>query len=140
MRFALYTLFSVMLMLPCYVYAEEETADAENEEESAAAKPSYFSLDPSIVVNLKSGGKFCRVDIQVMTRNDAELGKLKLHAPAVRHALILLLSEQKGKELKTPEGQEAFRQAAIATAQTVIEELTGTASIDDLFFTSFFVQ
>lgn len=138
MRFVLYTLLSVMLILPCYTYAEEETKAEEGS--TTAAKPSYLSLDPSIVVNLKSGGKFCRADIQIMTLNEAELENIKLHAPAIRHALILLLSEQKGKELKTPAGQEAFRQAAIATAQKVIQELTGTASIDELFFTGFFVQ
>jgi flagellar FliL protein len=137
MRFALYTLLSVMLILPCYTYAEEETGTSEA---SAPAKTNYLFLDPAIVVNLKSGGSFCRIDVQVMTLDEKEIENIKLHAAAIRHALILLLSEQKGKELKTPEGQEAFRRAATATAQKVIQELTGTASIEDLFFTSFFVQ
>jgi len=137
MRFALYTILSVMLMLPCYTYAEEES---KNEEESAPAKPSYVLLDPSIVVNLKSGGKYSRIDVQVMTLDEEQLENIKLHSPALRHALILLLSEQKGKELKTPDGREAFRKAALTTVQGVIEELTGTTSIEEVFFTNFFVQ
>jgi len=140
MRFALYTLLSIMLTLPCYTYAaEEEVTDAE-EESTEAAKPSYYFLKPSIVVNLKSGGKYARIDVQLMTLDEAELENIKLHAPALRHALILLLSEQKGKELKTPDGKEAFRKVALSTAQEVIEGLTGTASINEVYFTNFFVQ
>ncbi len=139
MRFALYTLLSITLMLPCYTYAAEEEA-ADNEEESAPAKPSYYFLDPSIVVNLKSGGKYTRIDVQLMTLDEEQLENIKLHAPALRHTLILLLSEQKGKELKTPDGKEAFRKVALTTVQEVIEELTGTASINEIYFTGFFVQ
>jgi len=131
MRLALYALLSVMLMLPCYTYAEEE---------STPAKTAYLPLNPSIVVNLASGGKFCRVDIQIMTRDEEQLENIKLHAPAIRHELILLLSEQNGKALRTPAGKEAFRKAALTAAQEVIEKLTGTNSINELYFTSFFVQ
>ena len=139
MRFVLYTLLSVMLMLPCYTYAAEEDAEA-SEEDSEPTKPSYFSLDPSIVVNLKSGGAYSRIDVQLMTLDEDELENIKLHAPALRHTLILLLSEQKGKKLKTPDGKEAFRKAALTAVQESIEELTDTASIDEIYFTSFFVQ
>lgn len=131
MRLALYTLLSVMLVLPCYSYAEED---------EPPAKPSYFSLKPSIVVNLRSGGKFARVDIQIMTLDEEQLESIKLHAPAIRHALILLLSDQDGKKLKTPDGKETFRKAALTATQGVIEELTGVDSINELYFTSFFVQ
>lgn len=131
MRFALYTLLSVMLMLPCYIYAEEG---------SEPKKTSYFSLKPSIVVNLRSGGRFSRVDIQIMTLNEEQLDNIKLHAPAIRHEIILLLSEQNGKKLKTPAGKEAFRKAALAATQGVIKELTGVDSVNELYFTSFFVQ
>ncbi len=131
MRFALYTLLAVVLILPCYSYAEED---------EASAKPSYFSLEPSIVVNLRSGGKFCRVDIQIMTRDEEQLENIKLHAPAIRHELILLLSDQDGRKLKTPSGKEAFRKVALTAAQGVIKELTGVDSINELYFTSFFVQ
>ncbi len=132
MRFALYTLLALMLMLPCHSHAEED--------ESAPAKPFYLSLKPSIVVNLRSGGKFSRIDVQVMTLKEEQLDNIKLHAPAIRHEIILLLSEQNGKKLKTPSGKEAFRKAALAATQGVIEELTGVDSVNELYFTSFFVQ
>ncbi|MCF6355541.1 MAG: flagellar basal body-associated FliL family protein [Candidatus Polarisedimenticolaceae bacterium] len=131
MRLALYTLLSIMLVLPCYSYAEED---------ETPAKPSYFSLKPSIVVNLRSGGKFARIDIQIMTLDEEQLENIKLHAPAIRHALILLLSDQDGKKLKTPDGKEVFRKAALSAAQGAIKELTGVDSINELYFTSFFVQ
>jgi len=134
MRFALYALLSVTLMLPCYTYA------ADDDQEGKPAQTFYHSLEPSIVVNLSKGAKFGRVDIQLMTTNEEQLENIKLHTPAVRHELILLLSEQKGSTLKTLEGKEEFRKVALSAVQGVIEDLTGVDSIDDLFFTSFFVQ
>ncbi len=130
MRLALYTFLSIMLTLSGYSHADEDEAP----------KPSYFSLEPSIVVNLRSGGKFSRVDIQIMTLDEEQLENIKLHAPAIRHELILLLSDQDGKQLKTPDGKELFRKAALAATQKVIKELTGVDSINELYFTSFFVQ
>jgi len=134
MRFTLYALLSIMLMLPCYTYAEEE------EEESAPAQSFYFSIEPSIVANLTSGAKYCRVDIQVSTQNEEQFENIKLHAPAMRHELLMLLSEQNGKALRTPEGKEAFRKTALTAVQGVIEGLTGVDSVKELYFTGFFVQ
>lgn len=133
MRLILLMVLSTLLILPCQAFAEEE-------EEAKPKEVAYLSLKPSFVVNITGGARFARVDIQVMTNYEEQLESIKLHTPALRHELLLLLSEQNGKALKTTEGREAFRQKALEAVQIVIEEQTGIASIDDLFFTSFFVQ
>lgn len=130
MRLILFMILSTLLVLPCQTFAEEDEPK----------EVAYFALKPSFVVNIKDGARFVRTDIQVMTRDKEQLESIQLHAPALRHELLLLLSEQKGKVIKTPKGQEEFRKKALESLQGVIEEQSGIASIDDLFFTSFFVQ
>jgi flagellar FliL protein len=65
---------------------------------------------------------------------------LSKYAPALRHELFLLLAEQDGQNLQTPEGKEALRQAAVAALRTLMEQETRQPLIEDLFFTSYYVR
>ncbi len=110
-------------------------------DEAEEKKPlQYFELKPSVVANMQKGAKYIRTDIQLMTRADESLEEITLHAPALRHELFLLISEQEGSKLKEPKGKEAFRKIALKSLQKVMMDLTGKGAIDDLYFTSFFVQ
>jgi flagellar FliL protein len=125
------------LILPGYAFAEEE----EKEGEEAKKEVAYYSLRPDLVANIKGKrSKFARCAIQLMTTQKERIEDIELHTPALRHELLLLLSEQTGKTLKTQEGKEKFRQDALAAVQSVIEEQTGAPIVENLFFTSFFVQ
>jgi flagellar FliL protein len=110
------------------------------EEENTKPTPSYFELKPSLVVNLPSGGKYLRADIQLMTMDSERLADITLHAPALRHELILLFSSQDGETVKTPDGKEELRKQALDVIQKKMKELTRYSSVEELFFTAFFVQ
>jgi len=115
-----------------------DTEEAENTEEK---KPiHYHELQPSIVANVQKGAKYLRADIQLMTREDGDLVELKRHAPALRHELILLISDQEGSQLKDPKGKESFRKSALRALQKVMLDITGKERVEELFFSSFFVQ
>ncbi|RDH90778.1 MAG: hypothetical protein DIZ77_01175 [endosymbiont of Seepiophila jonesi] len=81
-----------------------------------------------------------RCDIQLMTKDDDFLEQLKLHGPAIRHTLLMLLSEQDGKKIKTPDGKEALRKQAVEAVSTLMKDLAGKDSLEALYFTTFFVQ
>ncbi|MCU7854927.1 MAG: flagellar basal body-associated FliL family protein, partial [Candidatus Thiodiazotropha sp. (ex Lucinoma borealis)] len=53
---------------------------------------------------------------------------------------LLLLSEQDGKNIKTPDGKEALRKKALSVISKLMQELSGKEGIKALFFTTFFVQ
>lgn len=109
-------------------------------EEGAPAQPTYFELKPSLIANLNTGAKYVRADVQLMTL-DAELAaNMELHAPALRHELLMLISEQDGARLNTAEGKEDLRQKAMDVSRKTLRELTGKGTVDELFFTAFFVQ
>ncbi len=110
------------------------------EEEKEKKKIAYFSLKPSLISNVHGKARYARFDVQLLTDDETKLPDLQLHAPAIRHELLLLLGDQKGEDLQNPKGKERFRQDALSAAGEVIKKHTGTNSVKDLFFTSFFVQ
>ncbi|MCG7873223.1 MAG: flagellar basal body-associated FliL family protein [Candidatus Thiodiazotropha lotti] len=130
-------LICLLLLIPSQlVWAEEE----EEEVEEAPPTISYYQIKPSLVANLAKGGKYIRCDIQLMTKDEAFLESLTLHGPAIRHALLMLLSEQDGKTLKSPDGKEALRKAALTEVKKILDDATGKDAVEALLFTTFFVQ
>ena len=100
----------------------------------------YYPLKPSFVSNLRGGPKYIRCDIQLMTEQAAEIPKIELHSPALRHSILMLLAGQDGKKLKTREGKEELRQAALQSVRAQLEELSGDAIVNDLYFTAYYVK
>jgi flagellar FliL protein len=124
----------ILLVMPSFLLAEDE----EKQEQPAAIL--YHQLKPSLVANLSSGGRYVRCDIQLMTRDEAFLENLKLHDAAIRHTVLLLLSEQDGNRLKRPDGKEALRKEALSQINRLMKEQSGKEAVESLFFTTFFVQ
>lgn len=110
------------------------------EDEEVKTTVGYHELKPSLVVNIQGNGKYMRCDVQLMTKDDANIADIQTHSPALRHELLMLLGDQKGEELKTPKGKEAVRVAALKAMQQIMTDLTGKEKIDDLYFTAFYVQ
>jgi flagellar FliL protein len=129
------SVLSTLLLLSCL-----STAPCILGDEEATGTLSYYQIKPSLVANLVSGGKYIRTDIQLMTKDESYMEQFELHDPAIRHTLLLLLSDQDGKQIGTPDGKEALRQAAMTQLNDLLQELTGQTSLEGLFFTTFFVQ
>ena len=127
----------LLFALPAILLAEDEKSE---EEQEVAAEIHYYQLKPSVVANLVSGGRYIRCDIQLMTRDAAQLEQLTLHDAAIRHTLLLLLSDQDGKQIKTPGGKESLRKEALKQINALLKDQTGKEGVESLFFTTFFVQ
>ncbi len=129
--------FFITLLLFCSatsVSAEEVAAEVEEKQLA------YLSLDPSLITNVHGGAEYVRCDIQLMTKDETNLEDIELHSPIIRHELLLLLGDQQGTDISTPEGKEALRQKALQVVSSVVLAETGKSSVHDLYFTSFFVQ
>ena len=133
MRATLLALLILLTLPPALPAADEE-------QKEPPAPITYYQIKPSLVANLASGGRYIRCDIQLMTNDETLVDDLRLHDPAIRHTLLLLLSDQDGNKIKTPEGKEALRKEALAQVSALIKKETGKESLKALFFTTFFVQ
>ncbi len=128
--FILLLLFSPFVLL----------AEGSDEEEGEIKAALYYEFTPSFIANLSKGGRYVRCDIQLMTRDEHTFEMIKLHSAALRHHLLLLLSEQEGSTIKSTKGKEALRKKALTTANKALADIVEDVSIEALFFTSFFVQ
>lgn len=111
-------------------------------EEVPVGKPMYQGLDPAFVVNLadEDGTRYLQVDIQVMTRDEAYIDAVKLHAPLIRNQLLLLMAQNRTSDLVTREQREKLQALALAEVQKIMKTQTGKPGIEALYFTSFVTQ
>jgi flagellar FliL protein len=134
---------AALLLLALLCPAPAVAAASQKPPEPAAGGLHYVALSPALVSNLQSDGKkarFVRCEIQLMSEQPGATEQLDLHAPPLRHALLLLLAEQDAKAMQTPEGKDGLRRTALETVRAVLQDKTGQPWIDDLYFTSFYVQ
>jgi flagellar FliL protein len=124
-------LLVLTVALPGYVVAGDDEPEIEI---------GYHALKPSIVSNLTGGPRYIRCDVQLMTEYASELPKIELHEPALRHTILMLIAGQDGNQLKSREGKESFRMAALDAVQQQLKTLTGKTLVNDLYFTNYYVK
>ncbi|OOZ37387.1 flagellar basal body-associated FliL family protein [Solemya velesiana gill symbiont] len=121
---------SLVLLISLLAASFNALAADDEEAEKAPKLPAvYHSLSPSQVANLQEHRKYIRCDVQLMTKGDENAAKIKMHDAALRHEMLLLLGDQKNKELKTPSGKEKLLKQALKSLQQVIETLEGDKEI-----------
>lgn len=118
--------------------------------EAAAEKPSgkpqapaiYLKMDPQLVVNFDAASevKFLALDIEFMARDQAVLDDVQRNMPKIRNNLLMLIGNRDYKTLMSREGKDKLRLEALDEAKRVLKQETGSAKLEDLFFTSFVVQ
>ncbi len=109
-------------------------------EKDSAPEIAYYALEPALITNVKGKLQYVKVEVQLMTERPDKLGDIELNAPAIRHTLLMLLTEQDGDTLRTPVGKETLRKTALESVRNTLKELTGKKLVEELYFTAFFVQ
>jgi flagellar FliL protein len=103
---------------------------------------SYVKLSPAFVVNLKrgTGARFLQVKAEVLVTSKEDGEAVKHHMAAIRHTMIMNLSDQDGKLIRSTETREQLRLQAEEAVKTVLVEMNGKPTIEGLFFTNYVVQ
>ncbi len=127
--------------------SDDEGEDSEEDQEKSTEKGNtgdvYHDFHPSFVVNIVDTPKktrFLQVDIAVVTDKQVHIDNLKIHMPAIRHHLNILLSSQQAGDLRSFEGKEALREEALRKVRRVMKKKTGNSGIKDLYFAKFVIQ
>lgn len=104
----------------------------------------YVPLQPSFVVNFGASDngslQFVKADVAVRVTGQDAAAAARYHLPALRNALVLLLSRQDEATVSTGSGREAIRAEALAELQSILEAEEGKPYIEDVLFTNFLVQ
>ena len=129
-------LFKLMMLLSVFpAYASED-------EEAPATSSAYISLGEPLVLNLSGKNRltFLQISADVLISDAGEELEMKKHVPAMRHSLIMKLSEQKASDIKSPGKREEIRQELAVEVKQVIADLSGTEIVSDVLFSSILVQ
>lgn len=84
----------------------------------------YIELEPAFVVNLASDSeiKFAQVSVQVSVEGHEAAQALETHKPAIRDALIMLLSSKSAKGVSSRDGKQQLREEAVQAIRHVMDE------------------
>ena len=121
-----------------------ETEDAVGEE-VASPPPSpaiYYPLKPEYIVNINARGKrrYLRLDIELLTRDNAVVTALETHRASVDHIITMVSGGQILEEIQTPEGKEFLRVQLLKELQALFEKEIGKPGIEQVLFTNFVMQ
>ncbi|WP_438467272.1 flagellar basal body-associated FliL family protein [Marinomonas sp. PE14-40] len=102
----------------------------------------YLKLDPAFVVDFIVEGKqrYLQLNLTVKSRDQGQIDAIKIHMPLIRNSLVLLFSSQVFSELQSTEGKLALKSAAVESINTILQQETGAAGIEDVLFTNFVMQ
>ena len=116
--------------------------DAASEAEPTKQPAIYYPLSPAFVVNFEDRGRsrFLQAELTLLLRDAEVTQALDTHMPAIRNALVMLLSGQSFETLQTPEGKEALREQALVKIQEVLQQEIGKPGIEQVLFVNFVMQ
>jgi len=122
----------------------QQKSHAKKEEvkkEEPAKAPVFLTLD-TFTVNLQPDPdeKFLQVDISLQVANAEAAEAIKLHMPAVKNRLLLLLTSKSAAEISTVEGKQDLSNEIIAEVKKPFAPNAKPQEVLDVFFTSFVVQ
>lgn len=119
----------------------------------ALAPAIYLQLTPNFTINFNVNGRqrFLQAELTLVYRDKNLEALLKLHMPAIRNNLVMLMSGKQFDELQTPEGKEQLRGEALAAVQAIVakelaaqtqvpEAQRATGSVEQVLFTTFLMQ
>lgn len=119
-----------------------DAADGEQTADAAKLPAQYIPFKPDFISNYKINGRprYMRVKVAAMTREDEVRVAIEQHMPALRNELVMLFGASDFDVLKTPEGKDALRQAALEVSQAVMQTELGKPGIEQILFTDFVLQ
>ena len=127
----------IILLCSLFVFTPVYSAD---EEESAAPEVVYHKLDPQFTVNLQGNKHYLRATIQLQLKNKEVKDAIETHDAAIRHSLLLLLSDNDAKDIGTIQGREKLRLAAIDELNKTLKQYAKKTGVVNVLFTEFMSQ
>lgn len=130
-------------LLFLFIFLIPQIAFSADEEAAEKKVPSYVSLGEPMIINLATNKKrltFLQLKADILVEDDEAKAAVEAHIPAIRHKLLILLSEQKAIDMKTSAKRNDIRKIATEQVQELMEELADNDDIEDVLFTSFLIQ
>tara|TARA_R110002074_G_scaffold366065_2_gene539899 strand:- start:29924 stop:30319 length:396 start_codon:yes stop_codon:yes gene_type:complete len=129
-----------LVLIFCGFFLLTSAVFAEDAEETAAPEAIYLPLSPQFTVNLLGDKHYLRTSIQLQLANSEVKEAIQENDPAIRHALIVLLSDNNVDEISTSDGLNTLRKRATEVINNTLKKYAKTEGVTDVFFTDFVSQ
>lgn len=105
-------------------------------------KPSYVDLEPAFTLNYGDPTKthYFQAAITLKARDSVAALEISAHSDAIRHRIIMVFSRQPAENIRSASGRDSILEQTLYELQQLMMEETGSAMVDRVLFTSFFVQ
>lgn len=134
--------------------AADKAAETEEHAKVDLAPAIYYEMTPNFTINFTVNGRqrYLQAAITLLYRDPLLEGLLKLHMPAIRNGLVMLLSAKNFDELQTSEGKEKLREEALEIIRSYVQKEqealgaagksgeTSSANVEQVLFTNFVMQ
>ncbi|MFK7890289.1 MAG: flagellar basal body-associated protein FliL [Granulosicoccus sp.] len=102
----------------------------------------YYNIQPEFVVNFPGAKRvqFLMIEMVAATHDEKVPDILTEHDPELRNSLLMLLAEQNSASLKTAEGKQALRDAALSRINDIVGRHYRTERVHDVFITRLVMQ
>lgn len=102
----------------------------------------YFDITTPFVVNIQSenGMNYLQVQAQLRLSNPELKSKLSANLPAIQHTMMMLLSEQNAKDLRSVAGKQKLRETVLKELQKLLEKEIGEPAVEEVLFAGFIIQ
>ena len=124
------------------------TADskASNSAIEARGESYYLALEPPFIVNFvyKDTLRYLQMTLSVMSHEPKILEQVTHHMPAIRHRLIMLISNKSFDELNGEDSKEALREEMLLEIRNIIQAEQNKAHnpgrVEAVYFTGYVMQ
>lgn len=112
-------------------------------DKNPANQVNYIPLTPSFVLNVgapSDSPAFLKVDATLEVDNKADVKTVEHYEPALRNALVMMLSGASLDQASDARGQEQLRKEALKALNAIVKKYEGKDMLKNLLFTTFIVQ
>ena len=124
------------------------TADSSSSNSAIEARGEsyYLALEPPFIVNFvyKDTLRYLQMTLSVMSHEPKILEQVTHHMPAIRHRLIMLISNKSFDELNGEDSKEALREEMLLEIRNIIQAEQNKAHnpgrVEAVYFTGYVMQ
>lgn len=123
---------------------KQSNSPSEGGEVSKKQVPIYFSLEKPLVANFSvqsnDAVRYIQIKLKVMARDPSIINAFKLHLPAIKHEILLLLVSQKYDVLLKTVGVKAMQKNVLTLTNKILKKENQPHGLEAVYFTSLIMQ
>ncbi|MEO1888445.1 MAG: flagellar basal body-associated FliL family protein [Cycloclasticus sp.] len=130
----------VVLLCGFLLFTSSVFAEEGDETEEAVPDIIYLPLTPQFTVNLLGNKHYLRTSIELQLANADIKEAITANDPAIRHALIVLLSNNYIENITSIEGRMELQDKAADVLNETLKKYAKMEGVDKVLFTDFVSQ